>query len=278
MIDKKTLSVRLNQCAAKNMGHALFALFLMAIVEGLAVSVFAAPSLMMISQDKISNTQIAAVCILMYAAVIVLFIFQFGFAVLLLRMERNQYVTIGYIFYGFRNIRVSAPIAFFFSTIIAAIAAVCRVGLYFLKSPVDYYIDKKYVSLLENSIIAVIFIVLAFIIFIRFLFVYQARVDNAGKGLGDALKESARLMNHHVFDVVAFILRAGGWYLIIAIIVFAVNSYIPDDTQNPSIGLSALSLVLDFIYFVNGYTAIVRMYLSVPLIYDWLKNPVQPSD
>lgn len=277
MIDKRTLFTRLNQCVSKNMGHALFSLFLMAICETIVLSLLLAPAAVLISQNEMTARSMALVAVLSFVSLIVVFLFQYGFAVLLLRMERSQYVTLGYIFNGFKTFRTSFPVALVFTISVAAVIALCRAGVYFFKQPLNL-LNQKWRPIIENSAVIAVMLLFLMLLFVRFLFVFQIRYDNQNDGVFSVFKKSMHLISHHVIDSIRFILRAGGFYLLIALIVLAADFIIPEDSGKNFSGLSIVSLILDFIYFVNGYTALVRMYLAVPVLYDSLKNQAQPSD
>jgi hypothetical protein len=261
------------------MGHTLFSLFLMAICETLVLSLLLAPAVVLISQNKMTARGMALVAVLSFVSLIVMFLFQYGFAVLLLRMERSQYVTLGYIFSGFKRLKISFPVALVFTTSVAAVIALCRAGIYFFKQPLNLLTEQSR-TIVENSVVIAVMLLFIMLLLVRFMFVFQVRYDNQSENVFSAFKKSMRLIRGHVIDSICFILRAGGRYLLIAIIVLAADLLIPEDNGKSFSGLSVVSLILDFIYFVNGYTALVRMYLAVPVLYDWLKSPSEtlPSD
>lgn len=261
------------------MGHTLFSLFLMAICETLVLSLLLAPAVVLISQNKMTARGMTIVAVLSFVSLIVMFLFQYGFAVLLLRMERSQYVTLGYIFSGFKRLKISFPVALVFTTSVAAVIALCRAGIYFFKQPLNLLTEQSR-TIVENSVVVAVMLLFIMLLFVRFMFVFQVRYDNQSENVFSAFKKSMRLIHGHVIDSICFVLRAGGRYLLIAIIVLIADLLIPEDNGKSFSGLSVVSLILDFIYFVNGYTALVRMYLAVPVLYDWLKSPSEtlPSD
>ena len=77
-------------------------------------------------------------------------------------------------------------------------------------------------------------------------------------------------MRKNVFRLILFALRAGGRYLVTAILLSVALNFIPEDKGS---GLSILVFVLDMIYFINLYTAMIRIYLTVPVLYDEILNP-----
>ena len=82
-------------------------------------------------------------------------------------------------------------------------------------------------------------------------------------------------MQKNVFRLILFALRAGGKQLAIAIVLATIGNFIPE-TKNP--GLSVFVFLLDIAYFVNFYTAMVRIYLTVPVLYEEILSLTKRTD
>ena len=72
-------------------------------------------------------------------------------------------------------------------------------------------------------------------------------------------------MRKNVLRLILFALRAGGKQLAIAIILAILVTFIPEEKNS---GLSVLIFILDMVYFINMYTAMIRIYLTVPVMYN----------
>ena len=76
-------------------------------------------------------------------------------------------------------------------------------------------------------------------------------------------------MHKNVFKLILFALRAGGKQLFIAIFLAILVNFIPESKNS---GLSILTFIIDMIYFINMYTAMIRIYLTVPVMYEEIRN------
>ena len=65
--------------------------------------------------------------------------------------------------------------------------------------------------------------------------------------------------------LIVFAVKAAGTRLAVAIILSVIISFL---SQVKSLGI--LVMILDFIYFLNAYTAAIRILLSVAVMYDSL--------
>jgi hypothetical protein len=266
MINKKLLLEQLSVCAAKYTSRALFSLFILGLCQVGIVSVLGGPALLLLSKKTASVLTFIAAGTLFFLLFTIMALLQFGYSVLLLRMKRNQYVTLGFLFNGFRSWRRVLSSAIFVAVIICSVVCILEAGMYFLKTPLSLFVTK-FGTTAQQVLVGVLFAILLFIFTIHFVFLFQIRYDRPELPLFKVLRKSVHLMRRHVWTFVSIVLRAGGYQLLTAIIIFIINMIISDTKSHT---IAVISLILDFIYFVNGYTAVVRMYLSVPILYDYL--------
>lgn len=121
MILFKQLLVRLNQVVRPNMGNALFALFLTLICETVLGMICAAPAMIRLSRGVNSLNDLIFSGLLLFCTLIVWLLFQYGFHILILRMTRHEYVTLGYVFYGLKKIKKTLPLMLTISVIVAVL-------------------------------------------------------------------------------------------------------------------------------------------------------------
>jgi len=288
-MNNKRLMVKLNQISSQYIGKIMYALFLMSILETLSFFVILSPSLRMAQNSSPFTAQIFTIA-LAFVALCVWLTFQFGFAVMLLRMTRRQSVNLGHIFIGFKCFKPASKVIFSFAGIFAFLVIVSRFIARFIFSQIKP--DFSYQSLsiqdlqevAENSellsefalnivifmgiFLAVIF-VLSLISLIHFVFVFHLHFDNPSMSISELFTKSAKMMKKNVFRLIVFALRAGGKPLLVAIVLAVLVNFIPEGKNS---GLSILVFILDMIYFINLYTAMIRIYLTVPVLYEELLN------
>ncbi|MBQ0052363.1 MAG: hypothetical protein KBT11_09940 [Treponema sp.] len=270
--------VRLNQVTNKNVGKVIYALFLMTIIESLCTAVFITPAMMLFQREEFTMQTRIVSLVLLFAATIVYLTFQFGFAIMLLRLVRNEKSNLGYIFMGFRRFNYAGKIIFAFGVILGIIALVVRfiaktVSVALFNSMVEMEIptDEGTQAILQLGAFAAIFFLLSFIVLIHFAFVFHLHFDNPKLGVMELFKRSAVMMNKKVFKLIGFALRAGGRNLLIAIVFALLVTFMPGDKEKGS--LSILTFLFDLVYFINLYTALVKFYFTVPVMYEAILHP-----
>ena len=285
-MDIKRLMVKLNQISSQNLGKIMYALLFMSILDTLASFVILSPVMRMV-QDGVSTIALrTGTFILAFLAICVWLTFQFGFAVMLLQMTRRKNTNLGFIFIGFKRFNPAGKIIASFGALIALLAVIARFIAKFIffkiypdfsfatPSIEDLQAASENAELLSQSatqtllfigIFLLILFVLALAVLIRFVFVFHLHFDNPNMRVISLFRKSAELMQKNVFRLILFALRAGGKQLVIAIVLAAIGNFIPE-TKNP--GLSVFVFLLNIAYFVNFYTAMVRIYLTVPTLYE----------
>ena len=292
-MSSKHLMVKLNQISSQYIGKIMYALFLMSILETLSFFVILSPSLRL-SQTASPATVRLFTLALAFIALCVWLTFQFGFAVMLLRMTRRQYVNLGYIFIGFKCFNSAKKVIFSFAAIFAILVVIARFATKIIFSQINPDFSFQMISIqdLQNAgenpelisdfmlnsltfmgiFIALLF-VLALFTLIHFVFVFNLHFDSPNLTIPELFKKSASLMHKNVFRLIFFALRAGGKQLLIAIILAVIVNFLPEDKAS---GLAVLVFLLNIAYFVNLYTAITRIYLTIPVLYEERLNP-QPA-
>ena len=280
--------VKLNQISSQNLGKIMYALLSMTILETIASFAVLSPALRLASAGANPFLVKAETLFLGFVAVCVWLTFQFGFAVMLLKMSRREYTNLGFLFIGFRRFNPAGKVIGAFAALIALLSVIARfiAKFIFLKIKPDFVFEMPDLSSLQSAeqiseqaellsvlaadtlVFILIFLAVLFVlglcVLIRFVFVFQLHFDNPSMPLISLFKKSSEMMKKNVFKLILFALRAGGKQLFIAIfLAFALN-FIPEGKS----GLSILVFILDMIYFINLYTAMVRIYLTVPVMYN----------
>lgn len=286
----KKLMVRLNQVSSLYLGKIMYALFLMSILETLSFFVILSPSLRTSSQTAGVISPRLATIFLTFIALCVWLTFQFGFAVMLLRMTRRQHVNLGFMFIGFKKFNPAGKVIMSFALLFAILAVLARfiARLVFAKIYPDFSFQNFSILELQNlgensevlsefamnavlfmGLFVIILLILALLTLIHFVFVFQLHFDNPGVKIPGLFKQSAVMMKGNVFRLIIFALRAGGKQLLVAIFLALIVNFIPEEK---AAGLSILVFILNLIYFINLYTAMIRIYLTVPVLYEEIKK------
>lgn len=290
----KQLMVKLNQVSSLYLGKIMYALFLMSIMETLASFAVLSPVMRLLSNGANPLVVKTKTFLLAFFAICVWLSFQFGFAIMLLKMTRREYTNLGFLFIGFRRLNPAGKVIGAFGGLIAILSLVARfvTKFIFYKINPDFSFDKIDLSALQNadqiagqpellSSVAVdmltlvgiflgVLFVLGLFVLIRFVFVFQLHFDNPSMPLLQLFKKSSLMMHKNVFRLILFALRAGGKQLFIAVFLAVIVNFIPESKTS---GLSVLVFIIDMIYFINMYTAMVRIYLTVPVMYEEILHP-----
>ncbi len=293
MTDIKHLMLKLNQISSQYLGKIMYALFLISILE--TITSFAILSPVMRLAANGASPAVVKIQTLLFAflAICVWLTFQFGFAVMLLKMTRREYTNLGFIFIGFRRLNPAGKIIGTFGGLIAILALISRFATKFIFQKINpnFVFSMPDISSLQDAgqiadqpevistmaidmllfvaiFLAVLF-VLGLFVLIRFVFVFQLHFDNPSMSIPKLFKKSWQMMHKNVFKLILFALRAGGKQLFIAIFLAILVNFIPESKNS---GLSILTFIIDMIYFINMYTAMIRIYLTVPVMYEEIRN------
>ncbi len=258
----KELIKNLTPVAKKNLGKTFFTLFVMVILESIC-------SALVIFSSYLFSSQKILTYLAMFAGVFLWFLVLIGFAIMLLRMAREKYVTLGYLFYGFRRIKLFAPVALLHTVLTAfsaGVAAAILLALRKTQSPVLSFLTQHWG---ENSIL-IATIILSAVLFLIFqfpqIFLAFLRYDNSEKSVFKLAFMSFKFCVKKLFKLLGFIFMAGGRNLFLAVFYFAVTLTLSGEDKGTLV--QALLFLFDFLYFVNIYKAVSLMALSLPVFYE----------
>jgi len=260
--------------AQKNLGKAFPSFFALVVLLSFVSLIFGGSGLYLFNHKGEASYVLVFCYLLIFAGIFISFLFISGFAIMLLRMARDEYVTFGYILYGFFKIKTFAPVAliFTFLTGLVTVILVIVTKLISIYSPslVDY-LSQKFNQPSILLLIAVISAVITFFVWFGQVFIFFIKYDNPNKTLIKASFLSSKLVVTNFFKLVGFMLLAGGRNLILAIFYFGVMLSFSTSTD-VSI-YSVLRVLFNFLYFVNIYKALTLIFLSIPVFYNELTNP-----
>lgn len=272
--DFKFLYGRMIHSAQKYLGRIFISVLLVSLLEFFNSTVFTAGAGWFFT--RISESPYYHTCglILLACGIFVLFLIQSGFSVMLLRMARDQFVTIGYVFYSFRKFKKMGSAALFITSIFVLISAAVRFCVKtFLKD--DSAAMNFLVSRLGESgplfVVSGITLFLMFLAFYILIFLFPAKYDNPDKSVFQCAAISRRIVFRYFFKFPGFVLRVCGSNLILALLYGGMSLYMAESSVSPFVYL--FSIVFSFLYFINLLKAYSLASLSVPVFYQWALEP-----
>ncbi|MCR5605522.1 MAG: hypothetical protein K6F69_01725, partial [Treponema sp.] len=119
MEDKKVLSKKLlnvlNGCMIFNVGKIVFSMLILNMLESLVESVF------IVSAGSVYNVFLLIIGFFVLTSIILCL--YYGFYVMLFRLLHKEYVTLGYLFIGFKRFKTLFDVFLRFSLILFIVAA-----------------------------------------------------------------------------------------------------------------------------------------------------------
>lgn len=241
--------------ARMHSGKAVFAVLVFVLIQMFLNAFCMVPILMGIKSAMGLETAFSLVLVL--AANVVVSMMLYGLNVIMARLVTNSYVTLGFLFIGFKQNRkkvfLQALLYTVINVVVISLIGGCSVFVYFKFYPemkIDEFIVMVYgvVSMLSSILL------LAFIF--SFLFLY----DNPDMSPAKSFVMSAKLFFTQMFHFIGFEIYTGGW---------AFMSWIVLDFLNLLLGTSnaSLSRVLSFCAFMFQINAVVKMFLALPVYF-----------
>ncbi len=287
MTSFKQLFARLEQAVRPNRGNALFALFLTVLCETIFSMLFVVPAMFLLLRGGVTFNERFFAGLLTFCALIVWVLFQYGFMVLVLRMVRGEFVTLGYVFYGFKTIRKTFPLAVAVSALLFVVTiAFFRVARHIVMAWLDAILGAEPMLSVQEMLpqlqlpgflLLAAYVIVLVAVGIRFAFVFFLHVDHPGEKVLALFKKSARLMRKKCFLLIRLALRAGGHNFVIAVVALFVMTEMTavagvEDARRtfPAVVVTIINLV----YLVNIYTALLKMYFAFPVLYVDAVQPV----
>lgn len=265
-LNVKALTEKLNFVATKNLGKVFFAMFLMIMVESLVSGVVVFALVRIPSVENLTSLYKAIILGITFILSTVSFLFQTGLLVLTLKMVREEFVTIGFVFYGFRKIKKFLPLALINSLLVSFIFGIYKLISFLLKPQLKILEDKLGLVVLVSIFIGIILLSVLFVL-VNFIFVTQIKYDNPEMNAFKCFIKSFVLMKGNVFRFFSFVIRSCGINLVLALFYFGMSLSMNSVKNNFS---SILSFVFDFLYFINIYKAAGRLYFTFPVAYTSL--------
>lgn len=276
-MELKYLIKGLNQAVAKHFGNAFIAFLFKGICQTVLFSLIMLPlqlrGMRMLQGEAVSEPSLFLVVLTVFALFLAWALFQYGFCAMLLHMAQERYVTIGFIFLGFKKLRASLPIALLVAFLLTLITVCCVLGLLFFTD-----VQKTLVQLLANPDAAPASLAAAFdaraglvllgtaLLFLLCFFLlalcFFSAAAHENASLKQVLSENRRCLRAHRLLLFRFLLAAGGRFLLISAGAFFLLAFVQSASAHPFI-----SLFLNLVQLFNFYVALIRMSFALAAFY-----------
>ncbi|MEE0132786.1 MAG: hypothetical protein U0I22_03170 [Treponema sp.] len=281
MEDTKTLLGKINISLKKNLGKIIIALLLVFLVSGLL-----APIAMVILAFGGAMAFFFAAFVMLLIAVI-LFMLQISFAQMCGKMYREEPCVLGNLLDSFRDWRRCGIFALVYaiSAIIICIVVVeGRVLLSYLTAGADqgnFYSEDALGAMLSRMPVLVMVCMGIFFLLVLLptAFTHMVLMDNQEMPLLTAIQENFRLLKGKKLQLVGFLFRTGGLWLVGALIFlglsFAIVSVMyaqPETAENTLTLLSFASQICDMVYFICAYSTLIRLVTGVAAFYQAVQD------
>src|SRR5574344_54917 len=270
----KMMGAVLNQCARKNMGKAVFALLISNIIQTvfMVLAIMPVINLSLLNESGAQNMAISfkfdpksivESIIFIIMALLISNLLLYGLIVLMSRMVEKKYVTIGFLFSGFREGSRIVRAAIVYVLIFFVGVGISGGIAYLLKIDISTSVINGDISskqLLYISMTVIINIALE----LPFIFVWPILRSDKNIKVAKAFGLSARMIFGRVFHFIGFVFFAGGINLIITVVATVLYTFIPNETSEI---MQIVSMLLNIIMIASEYMALVRMYMSLPIYF-----------
>src|SRR5574344_988920 len=221
----RTMLAVLVQCARKNMSKAVFAILLYTILQSVIFSISMVPLLASSVGGGVatagqtfqlpSTPMLAFTLILCFVATVICIMLNYGLFVIMARMVEKKYVTIGYLFSGFKNKKVRKA-AILFAVLFSIATIICAVVMALCEFKTQTPTDMDQTTLMSAiSVVFIVFMGIMVLLLLPFTFVWMILYTDKNITSFKSFVISARLMFGHVFHFIGFLLAAGGMNLVI---------------------------------------------------------------
>ncbi len=277
----RIMHVILNQCLRPNLGKAMFAVVFYNLLEKLLYFVSMIPAMIFMTSSgadvfsMVFESLLSAVLILV--ATVVLFFLKYGLNVTLCRMVEKSYVTLGYLFIGFRqNYKKVLKGALLFTLIYALIVipvSVCA-GLGSIKFSVEELSLDNFENLLAYAgKFYMIILVLMVVVNLLFSFVWLIIYTEDDCGVFEAFGRSIKYLWGRFFHYIGFMIYAAGLNIVFLVAFSVFSAFIPAARGNGSVPL--FSSILTFASIFLTFNIAARVGMARPLYYFFITNKIR---
>ena len=259
------ITQKLEACAKKNLRKIIITLFVMNLAETFFLLICTS------WRARLNNTVATfSVIAATIAFLFVLMILFYGLNAMLLRMERNDFVTFGFLFLGFKKFRAIAKYALIFTLLILLVCAVSVGLLTVISSALPA--ATKFGVMTFGWIFALVLLVLIALSLMPWCFTYCILAHEPEKQRA-VLSRSRKLLHRRTRLFFSLFFKNLGFRLLrLFAIWFAMILFTVISLKAQSAPISLISSIFSFLYIYQLYVTQAFLFLLIPIIYDAFLN------
>ncbi len=267
-VQLKALRVRLESVAKKNIGKIVYSLFLTSILQSIFCYFLVFP---LVKTAKNAGAGDMLFFLIFFAFSTICLLFQFGLQTMLLRMTRSEFVTLGFLFFGIKKPRLSLPVILPMAALLTFFLALTR--FFWFRFAIFYFpapkVDEDVFNLeiWKYAFFACFFAVLSILfVVLPFALTFLRRTDKPHNSALDSFLFSIKTLFPKKIGKLVLLALSSSWKRLL--ISFATLFIALGSAQSSKI----VSMLFDFVYIINMMTAVAKISLSSPILYDSLTN------
>lgn len=283
MEDTKILLDRVNLCLRKNLGKATIAL----LVVFLCSATLAPLALVL------AGSFLPLALVLVFLMPVVLFMLQLSFAMMCAKMYRQEPCVLGNLLDSFRDWRRYGALALGYAISAVIVCSVLVVGgtmLSFYATGADAatFDDEAVLGTMLSMfpVTAMLCMVVFFLlVLLPTSFTHLVLMDNPSMPILSALQENFLLLKGRKLELLKFLLRTGGFWLVGAVVCLGLSFVLmlqmmgqTDATEGTVRLLLGIGKLLDMFYFIFVYTTLIRLMIGVAAFYQSLRGSPGQED
>ncbi len=255
-----------NDCVRRNMGKAVFVIFLYNFIQSLFFSVSFFPLMLSLTKEEVPAFSMQASSFALLALALVADgMLTFGLFSMMSRMCERAYVTMGFLFYGFKSPRRKKVFLLSLVTALIQVALALLLVLFVYLSKLDVA-----AFLTEHGIEKALAFVIPVYLVLLLLLLYPLSMTHVilylqpELSVWQVIKKSISLVTGNFFHYTGYLIFAMGVNLPFLVIVSLLQTWIPSSANGNGM-TELLSLFLHFVSFVLQLVVLVRLYCSIPV-------------
>lgn len=278
MIETQRLLGKVNYSVRKNLGKEIIALLLVFLS-----SVVLAP--LALAFASLGSLPVAFGFLLLIP--ILLFMLQISFAQMCGKMYREEPCVLGNLLDSFRDWQRCGSLALTYalSSIVICSAVVFGGTVISLNTAgfdINNFDQEAAVATMFSFFPALVMLCMV-IFFLAVLLptslTHLVLMDKKNISIVEALRENSRLLKGRKIQLLVFLLKTGGWWLVGATISL-VGSFVlvsamfkqPESAQNTLAIMNIASQVCDMVYYICVYTSLIRLVTGVAAFYQAVRD------
>lgn len=278
MEDSRILLGKVNLSVRRNLGKAIVSLLLVFLS-----SIILAP----LSLTLLAGGLLPLALVAMLLSPLILFMLQISFAQMCARMYRGDPCVLGNLLDSFRDWRRCSVLALVYAVgAVVVCAGVVYGGQLLALGGTGFdsanFDDEAVLSMLFSffpALAMLCMVVFFLLVLLPTSFAHLVLMDNGGLPFLAAVQENFRLLRGRKVQLLKFLLRAGGIWLVGAVVFLVGNFTIvsamfqqPESALDSLRVLSLASQACEMVYFVCVYTSLIRLVTAVAVFYQAVKD------